>query len=97
MVGERRERGWDFVFLGADVDAYQLGGALSVPTGNTMSYSSASQARPAFDALAGTASRYRQSRGATGGATEALANASVSRPGDAPAAGKPKPNASYPN
>ncbi|MGC1184059.1 MAG: vWA domain-containing protein [Candidatus Dormiibacterota bacterium] len=97
MVGERRERGWDFVFLGADVDAYQLGGALNVPTGNTMSYSSTNQARPAFAALAGTASRYRRSRGATGGATEALANAPVLRPGEAAAPGKPKPNASYPN
>jgi Mg-chelatase subunit ChlD len=97
MVGERRERGWDFVFLGADVDAYQLGGALNVPTGNTMSYASTSQAAPAFAALTGTATRYRRSRGATGGATEALANAPVGRPAEAQPAGKTKPNASYPN
>ncbi|HUY08943.1 MAG TPA: vWA domain-containing protein [Candidatus Dormibacteraeota bacterium] len=97
MVGARRERGWDFIFLGADVDAYQLGGALNVPVGNTMSYFSASQAKPAFAALAGTATRYRRSGGATGGATEALANAPVARPGDAEAPGKGKPNASYPN
>jgi hypothetical protein len=93
MVGERREQGWDFVFLGADVDAYQLGGTLNVPVGNTVSYASGSQSAQAFGALAGTASRYRRSRGTSGGATAALADAPVARPAD----GESGRNTSSPN
>lgn len=91
MVGERRERGWDFVFLGADVDAYQLGGTLNVPIHNTMSYASASQSGPAFAALSGTATRYRRSRGASGGETDSVANAPIERPPAAEGLRKPDP------
>jgi hypothetical protein len=94
MVGDRREKGWDFIFLGADVDAYQLGGTLNVPVGNTMSYASASQSALAFAGLSKSATRYRRTGGATGGATESLASAPVVRPPAAGAPRNPNPNAS---
>jgi len=80
MVGKRREAGWDFIFLGGDVDAYELGSTLNVPMANTLSYDSASQTGVAFASLSRTTTRLRQSRGATGGAAEALPNAPVARP-----------------
>ncbi len=91
LVGARRKRGWDFVFLGADIDAYDLGRTMNVPLANTMSYASATQSGDAFATLSRTASSYRQSRGASRGATDALADAPVTRP--AARSGKPGPKA----
>ena len=91
MVGKRRERGWDFVFLGADIDAYDLGSTLNVPLANTMSYASASQSGEAFASLSRAASRYRQSQGASHGATDGLADAPVTRP--AAHSGQPRSSA----
>ena len=79
MVNARREAGWDFIFLGADIDAYSVGEALNVPLANTISYRSASQSGPAFANLSASTIRYRRSSGQSRGATEPLADAPVTR------------------
>ena len=37
-VAEKTAAGWQFVYLGCDIDAMQQGGALGIAAGNTMSY-----------------------------------------------------------
>jgi Mg-chelatase subunit ChlD len=37
-ITDRRERGWTFVFLGANQDAYEAGGAMGVAVGNTANW-----------------------------------------------------------
>ena len=37
-VAEKTAAGWQFVYLGCDIDAMQLGGELGIAAGNTMSY-----------------------------------------------------------
>ena len=77
MVNARRLAGWDFIFLGADIDAYSVGEALNVPLANTISYRAASQSAPAFACLSASTTLYRRSSGQTRGATEPLADAPV--------------------
>ncbi len=80
MVGERRRRGWDFVFLGADIDAYELGESLNVPVANTMGYGSAKQTQAAFAGLSRSTTRYRRTEGRSRGATDALPEAPSAPP-----------------
>jgi Mg-chelatase subunit ChlD len=96
MVNARREGGWDFIFLGADIDAYSVGQALNVPVANTMSYRSASQSAPAFASLSASTTRYRRSSGRTRGATEALEDAPVARPPSAPVTPELEPTGNDP-
>jgi hypothetical protein len=35
---EKEAAGWTFVFIGADIDAYSVGGSVGMSAGNTMSY-----------------------------------------------------------
>jgi hypothetical protein len=37
LVNEKEEEGWEFVFLGVDIDAYQEAGKYDLATGNTIS------------------------------------------------------------
>jgi hypothetical protein len=38
LIEERRQAGWTFVFLGADIDAYTAASAIGISQGNTASY-----------------------------------------------------------
>lgn len=44
MIREREERGWQFIYLGANQDAYAVGQALGIQLGTTVTYDSASVA-----------------------------------------------------
>ncbi len=59
LIASKREKdGWEFVFLGADQDAYESGAQIGVPPGNSLSYASARSAS-AYDALSKWASAWR--------------------------------------
>ena len=67
LVTERRAKGWDFVFMGADIDAYSAAQSMNIPVTNTMAYvSGASHA--AFASVSSSIASYRRSGGATKGA-----------------------------
>jgi hypothetical protein len=91
MVNARREASWDFVFLGADIDAYSVGETLSVPADNTLSYRSVSQSAEAFASLSRSTTRYRRRGGRSRGVTEALPDAPVIRPPSARGPLRPGP------
>ena len=38
LIEERSEQGWEFVFLGANIDAYEAGGQIGVAAGNTAQF-----------------------------------------------------------
>jgi hypothetical protein len=80
LVGKKREEGWDFIFLGADIDAYDASQTLNVPVANTVSYDAWSQSGLAFASLSRATSMYRSTSGGTSGAVDALAGAPVARP-----------------
>jgi len=40
MINEKKDKGWAFIFLGADQDAYIVSESIGVSRGNTMSYNS---------------------------------------------------------
>jgi len=40
LIKEKRDSGWAFAFMGADIDAYVVGVALGVDKGSTLSYAS---------------------------------------------------------
>jgi uncharacterized protein YegL len=65
LISKKRNDGWDFVFLGADQDAYEQGGHMGVPVGATLSYASANTAAT-FATTSCSVSSYRT--GATRGA-----------------------------
>lgn len=66
MVTQRREQGWDFIFMGADIDAYGAAQSLNIPIDNTMPYA-AGASHAAFASMANSVSSYRRSGGATRG------------------------------
>lgn len=43
LIGERRERGWTFAFLGANQDSYAAGGAMGVARSNTANWAATPQ------------------------------------------------------
>lgn len=57
MIEECKKEGWTFVFLGADIDAYEAGHSLGISQDNIMQYSS-SQSRAAFQNMAVATSNY---------------------------------------
>jgi hypothetical protein len=63
-IADRRERGWTFVFLGANQDSYAAGGAMGVAVGNTANWdSTADGTRHALGVVsAASARRLRGSR-----------------------------------
>ena len=66
-VAEKTAAGWQFVYLGCDIDAMQQGGALGIAAGNTMSYDRKHTGQ-AFATLTDSAARYAV-RGSKTGAT----------------------------
>ena len=56
-VAEKTVDGWQFVYLGCDIDAIQQGGALGIPVGNTMSYRR-SDTEDAFHSLTASTQAY---------------------------------------
>lgn len=62
MVTEQREKyGWEFVFIGADIDAFAAGGGMGMAQGSTLHTNSAHQGAMAA-AYAGTSSAVTRSR-----------------------------------
>jgi len=37
-IAEKKEEGWNFIFLGANIDSFEVGSSLGVPWGNTANY-----------------------------------------------------------
>ena len=66
-VAEKTAAGWQFVYLGCDIDAMQQGGELGIAAGNTMSYDRTRTGK-AFTTLTDSAARYAV-RGSKTGAT----------------------------
>lgn len=66
-VKEKQDAGWQFIFLGANMDAYKAGGAAGLARHGTMSYDSTNlaQSRAAFHGVAGQSVSY--ARGETQG------------------------------
>ena len=58
-VAEKTALGWQFVYLGCDIDAMEHGANIGIPTGNTMSYSRVN-AKAAFADLATSTAQYLQ-------------------------------------
>lgn len=44
LIAQQKEKGWEFVFLGAGIDAYEQAHALGIRAGQTMSYDSRDKA-----------------------------------------------------
>ena len=64
-VAEKTVAGWQFVYLGCDIDAMQQGGELGIAAGNTMSYDRQHTGH-AFATLTDSAARYAVSGSKTG-------------------------------
>ena len=58
-VAEKTALGWQFVYLGCDIDAMEQGGDIGIPAGNTMSYISVN-AKAAFADLGTSTAQYLQ-------------------------------------
>lgn len=59
LIAAKREEGWQFVFLGADQDAYKAASSIGVPKGGTMSYASRNT-RQMYRTLTNATNRYTQ-------------------------------------
>jgi hypothetical protein len=64
-VAEKTAAGWQFVYLGCDIDAMQQGGKLGIAAGNTMSYDRKHTGQ-AFTTLTDSAARYAAGGSKTG-------------------------------
>jgi len=62
-VAEKTALGWQFVYLGCDIDAMQQGVDIGIPSGNTMSYTR-DNAKAAFADLS-TSTREYLKKGST--------------------------------
>jgi hypothetical protein len=51
MITRKRQQGWEFAFLGADIDAYASGVVLGIKAGNILNYKG-SQSKQAFRTVA---------------------------------------------
>ena len=58
-VAEKTALGWQFVYLGCDIDAMEHGADIGIPAGNTMSYTRLN-AKTAFADLASSTAQYLQ-------------------------------------
>lgn len=60
LVSKARDKGWEFVFMGADIDAYDIGTGIGVAAASTYSYSSSPEGtQVAYAALTSTMTRSR--------------------------------------
>lgn len=50
QIEKRTEKGWTFLFLGADIDAFAAAGGMGIDTSTTLSYASATGTASAFSA-----------------------------------------------
>ena len=91
LVGRKRAAGWDFMFMGANIDAYQVSTTMNVPHANTMSYDSAIHTSKAFASASLGTLQYRSTGSASGGAVAPITGAPVARPGKAPKPAKGTP------
>lgn len=57
LIESRRADGWQFVFLGATPDTFQVAYGLGIPHGSTLSYDSREGTRAAYTAAAGMTTR----------------------------------------
>ena len=64
-VAEKTAAGWQFVYLGCDIDAMQQGGELGIAAGNTMSYDR-KQTGKAFADMTDAVTRYASGGSKTG-------------------------------
>ena len=64
-VAEKTAAGWQFVYLGCDIDAMQQGGELGIAAGNTMSYDRQHTGH-AFATLTASAAHYASGGSKTG-------------------------------
>lgn len=59
LIAEKEKEGWTFVFLGCDIDAYAVGGAIGMSVGATASYAPSAAGTNAMFANAVTATMTR--------------------------------------
>jgi hypothetical protein len=64
-VAKKTAAGWQFVYLGCDIDAMQQGGELGIAAGNTMSYDRQHTGK-AFATLTDSAATYAVGGSKTG-------------------------------
>lgn len=73
LIKARQERGWTFVFLGSNQDAWAVGSSIGVAESNSMKYASGNEGRT-FSRMAAKTNRYmdvQQQQRATGNAASA--------------------------
>ncbi len=61
MIEDRQSKGWTFVYLGANQDAWKVGSSFGLAKGQTMSYSTAEMAST-MDSLSMATTTYRSAR-----------------------------------
>ncbi len=61
MIEDRQAKGWTFVYLGANQDAWKVGSSFGLAKGQTMSYSTAEMAST-MDSLSMATTTYRSAR-----------------------------------
>jgi len=78
LIESKKEAGWAFVFLGANIDAFDAGGGIAVSGGNTQNFHADGYGmKKAFESLSKSSSRYakaqgKASKGDASGAAELL-------------------------
>ena len=77
-IKEMEKKGWEFIFLGADIDAYDAGAAMGIGVANTMSYGGADHTADAFGAMAANTRSYANSGGVKGMAAFSVQQKSAS-------------------
>lgn len=61
LLQERQASGWEVIFLGANIDAFSVGGDLGIPAENITNYDgTAAGTRAAFGLISSSVSAYRQ-------------------------------------
>lgn len=71
LITERQAKGWTFVYLGANQDAWSVGSTLGLAKGQTMSYS-VSDMKGTMETLGTATSMYRNARGLYAGQNAAV-------------------------
>jgi hypothetical protein len=60
LVNEQRKAGWEFVFMGADIDAYKAGASMAMPAANTYAFASSQKGTAgAYHGLSQTMASFR--------------------------------------
>ena len=65
-IAAKRKAGWEFVFMGANVDAYASGAAMGIPVASSYQYAAdAASVKGAFAAVSHSTTMYRSGGAAT--------------------------------